>query len=143
MPVLELIPGELEVEAPFQEVQEGAWASEAYLDACCREGMVVVRVEAQHHQPEGLVPLHLEAWALQGALLEALIQEEEQGGNQEVACLAWAFQFLVQLGLASGQLVVGEHLQTADVACLPGREGFVRPRVALQLSHVFLLLNPS
>lgn len=48
---------------------------------------MVALVEAHHHQPVGLVLLHLEAWTLKGALLEALIQEEEQGGTQEVACL--------------------------------------------------------
>lgn len=31
VPVTDLIPGEQEVEAPCQEEQEGAWASEAYL----------------------------------------------------------------------------------------------------------------
>lgn len=31
VPVLDLILVEQEVEAPCQEVQEGAWASEAYL----------------------------------------------------------------------------------------------------------------
>lgn len=48
---------------------------------------MVVRVEAHHRHPVGLVPQHLEAWALKGALKGASIQEEEQEGNQEVACL--------------------------------------------------------
>lgn len=143
MPVLDLIPGEQEVEAPCQEEQEGALASEAYLGACCQEGRVVVLGVAHHRQPVGLVPLHLEAWAWKGALLEAWIQEEEQGGNQGVACLAWASQIPEQLGQVLEHWVVVEHLQTADEVCLPGTEGFVQPGVAQQPSHVFLLWNPS
>lgn len=143
MPVIDLILGEQEVEAPCQEDQEGAWASEAYLDACCQEGRVVVRVEVHHHHPVGPLPLDLEAWPLKGALMEASIQGEEQEGNQEVACLAWASQLPLQLELALEHLVVAEHLQTADVACLPGRGGFVLQGVALQPSHVVLLWSPS
>lgn len=141
--VVDLILGEQEVEAPCQEDQEEAWASEAYLDACCQEGRVVVRVEAQHRHPAGLVPPHLEAWPLKGALMEASIQEEEQEGNQEEACLAWASQFPLQLELALEHSVEAERLQTADVAGLPGRAGFVQPAVALLPSHVALLWSPS
>lgn len=143
MPVLDLILGELEAEAPCQEEQEGAWASEAYLDACWQEGRAVVQVEAQQQQPVGLVHLHLEAWASWGASLEASIQEEEQEGNQEVACLAWASQSLVQLGPVSERLAVAERLQTADEAGLPVREGFVQRGVALQPSRVALPWSPS
>lgn len=97
MPVLDLILVEREVEAPCQEEQEGAWASEAYLDAYCQEGKVVDLVGVHQHHPVDLL-LHLEAWALKGASQEALIQEEEQEGNQEVAFLAWASQIQVQSG---------------------------------------------
>lgn len=142
-PVLDLILGEQEVGAPCQEELEEAWASEAYLDACWQEGRVVVREEAHHRQPVGLVPLHLEAWTLKGALMAASIQEEEQEENQEVACLAWASHFPLPSGPASEHWVVAERLQTADVACLPGREGFVQPGVVLQLSHDVLPSNPS
>lgn len=143
VPVVDLILGEQEVEAPCQEDQEEAWASEAYLDACCQEGRVVDRVEVHRRPPVGLVPLHLEAWPLKGALTEASIQAEEQEGKQEEACLVWALQFPLQSELALGHSAVAEHLQTADAACLPGREGFVQPGVALQPSHVALLWNPS
>lgn len=63
------------------------WASltNYYLDACCPEGRVVVRVGAHHH-PVGL-PLYLEAWPLKVALLRAWILEEGQVGTQVVACL--------------------------------------------------------
>lgn len=143
MPVLDLILGEQEVEEPYQEEQEGAWASEAYLDACCQGGMVVVQVGDHQRLSVGLEHPHLEAWPLKGASMEASIQEEEQGGNREVACLAWAFQIPVQLGLVLEQMVVAERLQTADVVCLPGTEGSVQPGVALQPSRAALLWNPS
>lgn len=61
VPVIDLIPGEQEVEAPCQEVLEEAWASEAYLDACCQEGTVVVQAEARHRRPVDLVLPQLEA----------------------------------------------------------------------------------
>lgn len=63
------------------------WASSTnyYLDACCPEERVVVRVGARHH-PVGL-PLYLEAWPLTVALLRAWILEEGQVGKQGVACL--------------------------------------------------------
>lgn len=69
----------------------------SYLDACFQEGRVVVLVEVHHRQPVGLVPLHLEAWTLKGALKGALIQEEERGGNQEVACLHRKLHFQVSM----------------------------------------------
>lgn len=47
----------------------------------------MVLVEVHHRLPADLVPLHLEAYPLKEALSEALIQEEEQGGNQEAAFL--------------------------------------------------------
>lgn len=141
--MIELILEAQEVEAPCQEEQEGAWASEAYLDACCQEGKAVVRVEVHHH-PVGLVSLHLEAWPYWGALLEASTQEEEQEGKrQEVAGQAWASQLPVWSGLAAEQSVVAEHLRTAGAACLPGKEGFGRPGVALRPSRDVLLWNPS
>lgn len=143
MPGIDLIPGEQEVEAPCQEEQGGAWASEAYLDACCQEGRVVVQVVAHRRHPVGLVLLHLEACSLKGALMVASIQEEEREGNQGVACLAWASQIPLQLGPVSGHSVGAERLQTADVAGLPGKEGFVQPGVALQPNRVALLWNPS
>lgn len=52
------------------------------LDACFREGKVVVEV---HHHPA--VHQHLEACPSKGALLEASFQVGELGGNQEVAYL--------------------------------------------------------
>lgn len=92
MPEADLILEEQEVEAPCQEEQEDALTSEAYLDACWREGRVVVRVEVHLHHP-GLVPLRLEAWPWTGAFVEASIPEEElEGTHREVACLAWACQ---------------------------------------------------
>lgn len=78
VPVIDLTLGEQEVEAPCQEDREGAWPSAAYLDACCQEGRVVVRVEAHRRHPVGLVLLHLEACPLKGASMEASIQEEER-----------------------------------------------------------------
>lgn len=143
VPVLDLILGEQAVEAPCQEEQEGAWASEAYLDACCQEERVAVRAEAHRRQPGGPGPQHLEAWPLKGALLEASNQVEEQEGNLEVACLAWASQIPEQLAPASEQTVAAEHLQTADVAGLPAREGSAQPGVALRPSRVALPWNPS
>lgn len=143
VPVLDLIPEGQEVEAPCREVQAGAWASEAFLDACCQEGRVVVQVEAHHLQPVGLVPLHLGAWPLKGASLEASIQEEEREERREVACLAWASQIPGQSGQAWEQTVVAGHLQTADGVCRLGKVGFVQPGVALRPSRVALLWNPS
>lgn len=56
-----LILVEQEVEAPCQEEQEEAWASEAYLDAYRQDRTVVVRVEVRHH-PAGLVSQLLVVW---------------------------------------------------------------------------------
>lgn len=56
-----------------------------YLDACLQAGMAVVQVEAHHPHPVGPVR---EPWPWKGAWLEASIQEEEQEGNLEAACLS-------------------------------------------------------
>lgn len=93
VPLLDLILVEQGVEAPCQGEQEGAWASEAFLDACFQGGMVVAQVEVHLQRPVGLVPLQMEACPCWEACLEASIQEEEQEGNLEVACLAWALLF--------------------------------------------------
>jgi len=143
VPVIDLILEAQEVGAPCQEEQEEACPSEAYLDACCREGKAVVQVEVHHH-PVGLVSLHLEAWPYWGALMEASTPEEEQEGkHQEVACQAWASQLPVWSGPVAERSVVAEHLQTAGEACLPGKEGSGRPGVAPRPSHDVLLWNPS
>lgn len=82
---------EQEVVAPYQEGQEGAWASEAFLDACCQEERVVVQEEEHQHHPVVLVSLLLEACPSQ-TLMEALILEEEQAGkHQGVAYRAYPF----------------------------------------------------
>lgn len=60
---VDLILVEQEVEGPCQEEQEGAWASEAYLDAYFQGGRVVVQVEVHHHHPVDLVSLLMGAWA--------------------------------------------------------------------------------
>lgn len=140
---VDLILVEQEVEAPCQEEQEEAWASEAYLDACCQGGRVVVQVEVLQH-PEGLESLLLAAWACWGASLEAWIQEEEpEGKHPEEACLALASQFPSRSRPVSVQTEVEEHLQTAGEACLPETEGFEQPGVALQPSRDALLWNLS
>lgn len=140
---VDLILVEQGVEAPCQEEQEEALASEAYLDACCQGGMVVVQVEVLHH-PVGLALLLLAASALKGASLEASIQEEEQEGKHpEEACLALASQLPAPSGPVSVQTAVEEHLQTAGEACLPETEGFVQPGVALRPSRGALLWNLS
>lgn len=60
---------------------------------------MVVRVEDHHRLPVGLEHPHLEAWSLKGALMEASIQEEEPGGNQEEACLCRNTSFIHKLSL--------------------------------------------
>lgn len=142
VPVLGLIQGGQEAEAPCQG-EQGAWASVAFLDACCQEGRVVVQVEAQLRPAVDQVLQHLGAFASRGAWMEAWIQEEEQGGNQEAAFLAWASRLQELSALVLEHSAVAERLQTADVVCLPGREGSVQPGDALQPSHVALLWSPS
>lgn len=131
------------VEAPCQEEQEAAWASEAYLGACCQEGRVVVQAEVLQH-PVDPASLLWAAWAWWGASLEASIQEEEQEGKHpEEACLALASQFPSRSRPVSVQTEVEEHPQTAGEACLPETEGSVQPGVALQPSRDALLWNLS
>lgn len=84
--VLDWILVEQGAEAPCQEEQEVAWASEASLDASLQAGTVVAQVEVHHRRPVGPV----RAWPWRGALLEAWTREEEQEGNLEAACLALA-----------------------------------------------------
>lgn len=53
--------------------------------------MVVAQVEVHLRRPVGQVLLQLEACPWWEACLEASIQEEEQEGNLEVACLSRKF----------------------------------------------------
>lgn len=55
--------------------------------------MVVAQVEVHLRRPAGLVPLQLEACPCWEACLEASIQEEEQEGNLEAACLSRKLDF--------------------------------------------------
>lgn len=98
MPVEHNVTGTFEGKGvDFNLTEQTCHLSQDYLDACFLGGTGVVLVEVHHHQPVDLVPLHLEAYPLKEALLEALIQEEEQGGNQEAACLHRKFHSPVSM----------------------------------------------